>query len=77
MGFLADLQIGWLNGWIYSATVLLVSSSAYLFAKGMTSFAGDGPSPYFSRLSCARGLAAHAWGEGWFARVSSASSSPA
>jgi len=39
MHLLTDLQIGWLNGWIYSAIVLAVSSSAYIFAKRMTSFA--------------------------------------
>ena len=35
---LTNLEIGWLNGWIYSATLLVISSSAYVFAKRMTSF---------------------------------------
>jgi protein-S-isoprenylcysteine O-methyltransferase Ste14 len=39
MQLLGNLEIGWLNGWIYSAIMLVVSSSAYLFAKRMTSFA--------------------------------------
>jgi protein-S-isoprenylcysteine O-methyltransferase Ste14 len=38
MELLADLEIGWLNGWIYSAILLVISSSAYIFAKRMTSF---------------------------------------
>ena len=38
MGFLVDLEIGWLNGWIYSAILVLVSCSCYLFAKRMTDF---------------------------------------
>jgi protein-S-isoprenylcysteine O-methyltransferase Ste14 len=38
MELLADLEIGWLNGWIYSAIFLVISSSAYIFANRMTSF---------------------------------------
>jgi len=38
MQFLTSLEIGWLNGWIYSAIFLVVNCSAYIFAKRMTSF---------------------------------------
>lgn len=38
MQLLANLEIGWLNGWIYSVIFLVISSSAYIFAKRMTSF---------------------------------------
>jgi protein-S-isoprenylcysteine O-methyltransferase Ste14 len=38
MQLLANLEIGWLNGWIYSAIMLVISSSAYIFAGRMTSF---------------------------------------
>jgi protein-S-isoprenylcysteine O-methyltransferase Ste14 len=34
----ANLGIGWLNGWIYSAIFLVISCSVYIFAKRMTSF---------------------------------------
>lgn len=36
---MAELRIGWLNGWIYSAIFLGVACSAYVFARRMTSFA--------------------------------------
>ena len=38
MGFLADLEIGWFNGWIYSALLLVIACSNFLFAKRMTVF---------------------------------------
>lgn len=38
MELLANLEIGWLNGWIYSAIFLVIGCSNYIFAKRMTSF---------------------------------------
>jgi protein-S-isoprenylcysteine O-methyltransferase Ste14 len=36
---MGELRIGWLNGWVYSALLMAVTCSAYVFAKRMTSFA--------------------------------------
>jgi protein-S-isoprenylcysteine O-methyltransferase Ste14 len=38
MGFLANLQIGWLNGWIYSAVFMIIGCSNLFFTKRMTAF---------------------------------------
>jgi protein-S-isoprenylcysteine O-methyltransferase Ste14 len=36
---MGELRIGWLNGWVYSALLMAVTCSAYVFARRMTSFA--------------------------------------
>ena len=36
---MGELQIGWLNGWVYAVIFFAVACSAYVFARRMTSFA--------------------------------------
>ena len=38
MQLLTNLEIGWLNGWIYSVIFLVIACSNYIFTKRMTSF---------------------------------------
>ena len=38
MQLLTNLEIGWLNGWIYSVVFLVIGCSNYIFTKRMTSF---------------------------------------